>query len=61
MNMGTSGRSACTSIGNFLFPSVAEGNKLASRKLGLFLVHACLGDKLANGNLLHHVCICFGK
>lgn len=37
MNMGTSGRSACTSLGNFLLPSVAEGNKLASRKLGHFL------------------------
>lgn len=37
INMGTSGRSVCTSIGNFLLPSVAEGNKLASRKLGHFL------------------------
>lgn len=34
MNCGTSGRTACTAIGNIFYKSVREGNLLASRHFG---------------------------
>ena len=45
MNCGTSGRTPCTPCGNWEFPSVLEGNLLASR---------CLGTELQNQTLFQY-------
>ena len=42
MNCGTSGRTPCTPCGNWEFPSVLEGNLLASRFLGTQLQNQTL-------------------
>ena len=42
MNCGTSGRTPCTPCGNWEFPSVLEGNLLASRFLGTELQNQTL-------------------
>lgn len=38
INVGTSGRSPCTPLGNLLYVSVQQGNTMASRNFGLLKV-----------------------